>query len=96
MADDPQAQHQEAADDQNQQDHRGKALHRGSEKAMGYIQECVKNQKICGDGPYTKKCSEWIERKTGTAKCLLTTFCTMSGPHGLRFLPLPAHPWSCG
>lgn len=47
-----------------------------AEKAMGYIQECVKNQKICGDGPYTKKCSEWIERKTGTAKCLLTTSCT--------------------
>ena len=22
-----------------------------AEKAMGYIQECVKNQKICGDGP---------------------------------------------
>ncbi len=47
-----------------------------AEKAMGYIQECVKNQKICGDGPYTKKCNEWIERKTGTAKCLLTTSCT--------------------
>ena len=47
-----------------------------AEKAMGYIQECVKNQKICGDGPYTKKCSEWIEERTGTAKCLLTTSCT--------------------
>lgn len=47
-----------------------------AEKAMGYIQECVKNQKICGDGLYTKKCSEWIEKKTGTAKCLLTTSCT--------------------
>lgn len=45
-------------------------------KAMDYIQECVKNQKICGDGPYTKKCNEWIEKKTGTAKCLLTTSCT--------------------
>ncbi|MCH5339986.1 MAG: dTDP-4-amino-4,6-dideoxygalactose transaminase [Acetatifactor sp.] len=47
-----------------------------AEKAMGYIQECVKNQKICGDGPYTKKCNEWLEQKTGTAKCLLTTSCT--------------------
>lgn len=47
-----------------------------AEKAMGYIQECVKNQKICGDGPYTKKCNEWIEERTGTAKCLLTTSCT--------------------
>lgn len=46
------------------------------ETAAKYIQECVKNQKICGDGPYTKKCSEWIEERTGTAKCLLTTSCT--------------------
>ena len=36
----------------------------------------MKNQKICGDGPFTKKCSQWIEEKTGTAKCLLTTSCT--------------------
>ncbi len=46
------------------------------ENAMTYIGECVKNQKICGDGSYTKKCNEWIEEKTGTAKCLLTTSCT--------------------
>ncbi len=46
------------------------------ETAAGYIQECVKNQKICGDGAYTGKCSHWIEERTGTAKCLLTTSCT--------------------
>lgn len=46
------------------------------EKAMDYIQECVKHQKICGDGAYTKMCNEWIEQRTGTAKCLLTTSCT--------------------
>lgn len=46
------------------------------ETAMDYIQECVKNQKICGDGAYTKKCNQWIEDRTGTAKCLLTTSCT--------------------
>ena len=45
-------------------------------KEMDYIKECVQNQKICGDGPYTKKCNEWIEKKTGTTKCLLTTSCT--------------------
>ncbi len=44
--------------------------------AIGYITECVKAQKICGDGQYTKKCNEWFEKKTGTAKCLLTTSCT--------------------
>ena len=41
-----------------------------------YIKQAVENQKICGDGPFTKKCSEWIEEKTGTKKCLLTTSCT--------------------
>lgn len=45
-------------------------------KEIEYIKEAVQNQKICGDGPFTKKCNEWIEHKTGTAKCLLTTSCT--------------------
>ncbi|MBE5866192.1 MAG: dTDP-4-amino-4,6-dideoxygalactose transaminase [Lachnospiraceae bacterium] len=45
-------------------------------KEMEYIRECVENQKICGDGVYTKKCNEWIEKKTDTKKCLLTTSCT--------------------
>lgn len=45
-------------------------------KEIEYMREAIENQKICGDGPFTKKCSEWIERQTGTAKCLLTTSCT--------------------
>ncbi len=45
-------------------------------KEIEYIKQAVENQKICGDGPFTKKCSEWIERQTGTAKCLLTPSCT--------------------
>ena len=45
-------------------------------KEMDYIKEAIDNQKICGDGQFTKKCNEWIEKRTGTAKCLLTTSCT--------------------
>lgn len=45
-------------------------------KEMEYIRQAVENQKICGDGPYTKLCNEWIEDRTGTAKALLTTSCT--------------------
>lgn len=45
-------------------------------KEIEYIKEAVQNQKICGDGPFTKKCSQWLEEKTGTTKCLLTTSCT--------------------
>ena len=43
-----------------------------------YIVEAINNQKICGDGPFTRKCHEWLENKTGTAKALLTTSCTHS------------------
>lgn len=45
-------------------------------KEMDYIRQAVENQKICGDGEFTRKCSEWIEKKTGARKCLLTTSCT--------------------
>lgn len=45
-------------------------------KEVEYMKEAIENQKICGDGPFTKRCSEWIERQTGTEKCLLTTSCT--------------------
>ena len=45
-------------------------------REIEYIRQTVENQKICGDGEFTKKCNEWIEEKTGTAKCLLTTSCT--------------------
>lgn len=43
---------------------------------LTYIAQAVEKQKICGDGEFTKKCNSWIEQRTGTAKCLLTTSCT--------------------
>lgn len=45
-------------------------------KELDYISQAVENQKICGDGEFTKKCSRWIEETTGTGRCLLTTSCT--------------------
>lgn len=45
-------------------------------KEMDYIKQAVDNMKICGDGEFTKKDSEWLEKKTGTSKALLTTSCT--------------------
>lgn len=45
-------------------------------KEIEYIKQAVEDQKICGDGAFTKKCNAWIEQKTGTGKCLLTTSCT--------------------
>lgn len=46
----------------------------GNEKE--YVGQAIDNHKICGDGEFTKKCSKWIEEKTGTEKALLTTSCT--------------------
>ena len=41
---------------------------------MEYVREaCEKNHKICGDGPFSKKCHEWLEQRFGTPKALLTT-----------------------
>ncbi|MBQ0041399.1 MAG: dTDP-4-amino-4,6-dideoxygalactose transaminase [Clostridiales bacterium] len=41
-----------------------------------YIAEVLASRKVCGDGPLTKKCNEWIENRTGVAKSLLTTSCS--------------------
>ena len=43
---------------------------------MANIKKAVDNQHICGDGMFTKQCSEYLEEITGTSKCLLTTSCT--------------------
>ena len=44
---------------------------------LSYLEQaCAVNRKICGDGPFTKQCSAWLEEHTGTAKSLLTTSCT--------------------
>ena len=38
-----------------------------------YIKQAIDNRKICGDGPFTKKCNRWFEDRTGSPKVLLTT-----------------------
>lgn len=42
-------------------------------KEFDYMKEAVSNRKICGDGPFTKKCDEWMEKRFKTFKALLTT-----------------------
>ncbi|WP_042165713.1 dTDP-4-amino-4,6-dideoxygalactose transaminase [Paenibacillus gorillae] len=41
-----------------------------------YIQDAMVKGKLSGDGFYTKKCSEWFEKKYDVKKTLLTTSCT--------------------
>lgn len=38
-----------------------------------YVLEAIHNHKICGDGPFTKRCHAALEAMTGTGKALLTT-----------------------
>jgi len=35
-------------------------------KELDYIKQAVENGKLCGDGMFTKKCSEWMKEKLGT------------------------------
>ncbi|MGL4866187.1 MAG: dTDP-4-amino-4,6-dideoxygalactose transaminase [Cetobacterium sp.] len=46
-------------------------------KEYEYLKECIsENKKLCGDGPFTKKCNEWFEVNFKSPKVLLTTSCT--------------------
>ncbi|MDO4519414.1 MAG: dTDP-4-amino-4,6-dideoxygalactose transaminase [Eubacteriales bacterium] len=41
-----------------------------------YIQDAIQKGKLCGDGSYTKKCSEWMKTHYDVKHVLLTTSCT--------------------
>ncbi len=43
---------------------------------IAYITEAHVNCMLAGDGPFTKRCHQWLEQKTGTHKALLTHSCT--------------------
>ena len=45
-------------------------------KEKEYVMQAIDNHKIWGDGEFTKKCSAWLEERTGSPKVLLTTSCT--------------------
>ena len=46
-------------------------------KETEYIRQAVEgNKMICGDGPFTKKCSAWMKDCFHTKEVLLTTSCT--------------------
>ena len=42
-------------------------------KEIEYMKQAVENQKICGDGMFTKRCNEWLEKRFNANKVLLTT-----------------------
>ena len=42
-------------------------------KELEYIAQAVDSSMICGDGPFTHRCSEWMERRFDARRVLLTT-----------------------
>ncbi len=54
---------------------------------INYIEEAVRSHKICGDGQFTIRCSQWLEERMGAAKVLLTTSCT----HATEMAALLSH-----
>lgn len=50
-------------------------------RELEYIEQAVRvNRKISGDGPFTQKCSEWMQQRFGAGRVLLVT----SGTHALE------------
>jgi dTDP-4-amino-4,6-dideoxygalactose transaminase len=45
-------------------------------KELVYAAEAQRNHHLSGDGPFTKRCHQWIEAQTGCARALLTHSCT--------------------
>ena len=43
---------------------------------FAYIQQAIENLHLSGNGPFSARCGEWLERRTGCAKALITTSCT--------------------
>ena len=45
-------------------------------KELDYISEAHLNGSLAGDGPFTKRCHAWLEKKSKCVKALLTHSCT--------------------
>ena len=43
---------------------------------LKYIQDAVAQGMLCGDGKYTKLCSEWMKKRFDVNQVFLTTSCT--------------------
>ena len=45
-------------------------------RELGYIQQAIDNAHLSGNGAFARRCQEWLEQRTGTARSLLTQSCT--------------------
>lgn len=45
-------------------------------KELEYIKQAVDNKKLCGDGMFTQRCSDWMKQHFQSNHVMLTTSCT--------------------
>jgi dTDP-4-amino-4,6-dideoxygalactose transaminase len=45
-------------------------------REFGYVQEAVNAGQLAGNGQFTRRCQQWLERSLGSPKVLLTHSCT--------------------
>lgn len=45
-------------------------------RELAYIEEAHRNHRLAGDGPFTARCSRWLEERIGGRRALLTHSCT--------------------
>jgi dTDP-4-amino-4,6-dideoxygalactose transaminase len=43
---------------------------------LGYIREAIANSHLSGNGPFAARCTDFLERETGSTRALLTHSCT--------------------
>jgi dTDP-4-amino-4,6-dideoxygalactose transaminase len=59
-------------------------------RELGYIAQAHANGHLSGDGPFTKRCTDWLEAQTGASKALLTHSCTAALEMAALMLDLEA------
>jgi dTDP-4-amino-4,6-dideoxygalactose transaminase len=45
-------------------------------RELEYVAEAIQQRHLSGDGPFTKRCREWLEQRFAVPSALLTTSCT--------------------
>src|SRR6266542_2544291 len=41
-----------------------------------YVGEAIRNGRLSGNGPFTDRCTTWLQKRTGVLRALLTHSCT--------------------
>jgi dTDP-4-amino-4,6-dideoxygalactose transaminase len=45
-------------------------------REFGYIEQAIENRHLSGNGPFTERCTDWLQERIGAVRVLLTFSCT--------------------